>query len=51
MKTREEIEKIALEVYPPTTTFFGEPKDNEDLREALIKGYELAQQDIKKNEK
>jgi len=51
MKTRGEIEKIVLEVYPPTTTFFGEPKGNEDLREALIKGYELAQQDIKKNEK
>jgi len=46
-----DVEKIALEVYPPTTTFFGEPEDNEYLREAFIKGYELAQQDIKKNEK
>jgi len=43
MKTREEIEAIALELYPESPNFFG-MDTNKTRRDGFIKGYELCQQ-------
>lgn len=47
MKSREEIEAIALELYPDKSGVYRIRSKNRLAREAFIKGYELAQQQKK----